>query len=126
MVSRAASPSSRSRDSTVPSSSMMPVNIYFPPRGTRVSRTSSPSRLTRRGYVVLVANRQLRVVVQHGLGTDGDRIARGPLPMYVGARDRAGDPPTGPVRRRGPPVERGRELPGDERPPRPDAVQPHV
>ena len=66
------------------------------------------------------------VVDQHGAGAHQHRVASGPQGVRVGARGLARDPLARPVGGRAAPVERGRELPGDERTPEGHPARPPV
>ena len=64
--------------------------VVADPRGRRDLAVADhdPQRLPVGRYVVLVANRQLGIVVQHRLGADGNRVALGALAVHVGAGER--------------------------------------
>jgi len=61
------------------------------------------------------ADGEFRIIGKRGLSAHEDRIMRRAQAMDRRARLRARDPATFPGRGRDPPVERGRELQGDER-----------
>ena len=72
-------------------------------------------RLVRQGLVVLVADGEHGVVDLDGPGADQHHVALGAEPVAVDAGGAGGDPAAGPVVGGAASVERGRELPGDER-----------
>ena len=90
--------------------------------GSKIRRWGSRSRspiTTRSGWcgqriVVLVADRERRVVDGDGVGADEHHVAERPQPVGVQAGGGAGDPARGAVGGGAATVERGRELPGDE------------
>ncbi len=96
------------------------------------SRSRSPIT-TRSGWrpsgsVVLVADGERGVVDGDGVGADQHHVAQRPQPVRVAAGRGAGDPAAGAVGGGAAAVERGGELPGDERAAvldreRPDPVQ---
>ena len=74
-----------------------------------------PQRLVADRPVVLVADGQRGVVDGDRVGADQHRVAQRPEPVGVAAGGGAGDPAAGAVRGGAAAVERGGELPGDER-----------
>ncbi len=74
-----------------------------------------PERLVRDRLVTIVASGELRVVHLDGVGADQHHVAQGAQAVGVDPGRLAGDPARGAVGSGAATVERGGELPGDER-----------